>query len=109
MTLPVRVTFRREGLRAVSLVVLHHGDELAFAGHEVRFYEVQQLRLGKPASARYQCFQCGVRLEAGELVVQCPLCTSLYHDECWSYLIGSRCYARGCRYSPTALEPEVAP
>jgi hypothetical protein len=110
VVLPVKLAFRREGLRAVTLAVLHHGDLLTFAGHEVRFHETQRVRLGELAStAKYRCLQCRTRFESGGLVVQCPLCTGLYCDDCWTYLERRRCYSRGCRYSPVSLDAEATP
>lgn len=105
VVLPVKLEFRRESLRPVHIAVLHHGDNLHFAGHDVRFYEIQRARLGLTVqSAKHRCLQCRTRLVSGDIVVQCPLCNGLYCDDCWAFLELRRCYSRGCRYSPTRLD-----
>lgn len=102
--MPVRLEVRRSGLRPVCVAVLHHGDELYMAGHSVWYHEVRRTAL--PAGSRHvggRCGQCRTRLAEGAQVVQCPLCRALYCSDCWDFLIGRKCYSRGCNYSPCAV------
>jgi len=102
VVIPVRLDVRRAGLRPISIAVLHQGDELHLAGHSVQFHEVQLTELtGSSRHIGGRCPQCRTRLVEGASVVQCPLCRALYCADCWDFLIGRRCYSRGCNYSPS--------
>ena len=108
--LPVRLEVHRGAVKPVFLAVLHQGDELYFAGHTVRFHEVQKVILA--ADSRLvgrKCQQCRIRLAAGSGVMQCPLCAAAYCDDCWEFLKRGRCYSRGCSYSPLEFNREVTP
>ena len=106
--IPIRLDVQREGVETILFGVLHEGDQIRLAGHDVRFREVRTINLR--ANARLVgelCIQCRTRLVRGARIVQCPLCLAPYCDDCWSYLINRRCYSRSCNYSP--VEPASEP
>jgi LSD1 subclass zinc finger protein len=99
--MPVRLEVRRSGLRPVGLAVLHHGDEVYLAGHSVKYHEVQPTVLvGTSRQVGGRCVQCRTRLTEGAEIIRCPLCHVPYCIDCWDFLIGRKCYSRGCNYSP---------
>ena len=103
--LPVRLDVQREGVKTVIFAVLHQGERLRFAGHDVLFQELRVVTLKANARMLGQaCNQCRVTLVRGARIVQCPLCRAAYCDDCWAFLANRRCYSRSCSYSPISLE-----
>jgi hypothetical protein len=107
--LPVVVPVVRNKYRVVDLAVLHHGDALEFAGHDVIFREIEEITLGpKNRATGHRCPQCHSPHRDGALVVSCPFCGEAYCDDCWRHLNGRRCFSRGCRFAPCPVSTDDA-
>ena len=102
-----KLRLTRNDLVVRGLVILHHGDQVEWAGMKGHFLEVRKRVVTlENGLLQRSCAYCHFELQQGEGVLCCPLCRATYHEDCWNDLTGKRCCSRDCRFSPAKL-PEV--
>jgi uncharacterized C2H2 Zn-finger protein len=83
--------------RAVNVQVLRHGDELQLGQARLTLWEVRISRLKSGAHmVGRECPVCSDSFRAGDEVIACPRCPTVYHRDCWFSI--SICAYSGCEY-----------
>ncbi|MEV6797336.1 hypothetical protein AB0M91_03205 [Micromonospora rifamycinica] len=104
LMMPAGVDVVRNGRRVIGLAVLHHADQVAFAGQLAWFSEVRQSRLrAGDVMVGHRCQQCHATFAVDAEIVLCPLCGEGYCEDCWEHLRGVRCYSRDCHMVPVPV------
>ena len=87
--LKIKITHNGQPVSA-QLRILAHGDLLAAADCEVFFSTEEAARIETfTGTEAVSCPRCKSRIEQGQPVVRCPLCSVVHHEltdrNCWSY------------------------
>jgi hypothetical protein len=103
--LPVDFPVLANGKIVRGLAVLHHGLVIECQSEAMKCIELFRLQVQDgDHSAGRRCAYCAETTSVGDLVLHCPQCRQIYHEECWDALVGTRCLGRGCVYSPGKIE-----
>ena len=86
------------------LAFLQHGDIVRAYDQSAIFLEIVRAKVTDDLVGLPICPFCGDPFDLGKIVLQCPPCRAIYHEDCWSVLTDKRCCSRACTFVPHRTE-----